>query len=324
MKKVILGIHGLGNKPPKSLLEHWWKLSMTEGLIASGYKGVLPKFELVYWADVLHEKPLSLSEEDTGSAFHIDEPYVMGLKDTPSKIHDTRKKVVDFLGKTVNRVFLKEDLSLNYSFISDTLINRYFRDLEIYYSGNCTGKTELHCAAKKMIRERLSSVLEKYPNDEIFLIGHSMGSVVAFDVMTFMLPHFRVKTFVTMGSPLGLPMIISKIASEKKKTGHDTVHLQTPASVTGGWYNLSDILDKIALNYKLSEFFSENSYGVKPVDQLVVNNYEVNGKSNPHKSYGYLRTPEFSNILQKFILEERTLKKKNIHGKIVDFVRKRL
>ena len=31
MAKVIIGIHGLGNKPPKDILEKWWKLSIEEG-----------------------------------------------------------------------------------------------------------------------------------------------------------------------------------------------------------------------------------------------------------------------------------------------------
>ena len=40
-------------------------------------------------------------------------------------------------------------------------------------------------------------------------------------------------------------------------------------------------------------------------DFLVVNNYEIGGERNPHKSFGYLRTPEFSEVLNEFILSEQ-------------------
>ena len=43
----------------------------------------------------------------------------------------------------------------------------------------------------------------------------------------------------------------------------------------------------------------------------MINNYELNDKRNPHKSYGYLRTPEFSKVLYEFIKSEKlTLKQK--------------
>ena len=36
MSKIIIGIHGLGNKSRKALLEEWWKASIEEGLINIG------------------------------------------------------------------------------------------------------------------------------------------------------------------------------------------------------------------------------------------------------------------------------------------------
>jgi hypothetical protein len=116
-----------------------------------------------------------------------------------------------------------------------------------------------------------------------------------------------------MGAPLGLPYVISKIASEQKQRGNSANQMITPPGIIRNWYNFSDILDKVTFNYKLSDDFSENSYGVKPVDFLVVNNYEINGIRNPHKSYGYLRTNEFAKVLHEYIQAERlTMKEKVI------------
>lgn len=300
MAKVIIGIHGLGNKPPGQLLEKWWKMSMIEGLKLNGHNKRLPRFELVYWADVIHSSPQSESETDRSSPYYIDEKYTKAPVDFHAENHDTRKKVVSFLGRQMNRIFLNEDLSLNYSFISDTIMKKYFRDLEIYYKENCTLKTGQTAPANEIIRGRLAQKLQEHRKDRIMLISHSMGSIIAFDVLSFLTPHINIDTLVTIGSPLGWPLVISRIADEQKKMTGSVKHLSTPPSVVRGWYNYSDILDKVAFNYKLSESFKPNSHGISPTDILVVNNYMSNGTPNPHKSFGYLRTPEFSELLAEF------------------------
>ncbi len=320
MANVIIGIHGLGNKPPKKLLEKWWKLAMVEGLKTNNYNYVLPKFELVYWADIMYEEVQSISEKDDDSPRFIKEKYVQAPVDFPTENHNTRKKIVKFLGKQLNRIFLNKDLTLNYSFISDAIVSNYFKDLEIYYKEDCPDEDDKLCKVKDLIKNRLIKLLKKYSSDRIMLISHSMGSIVAFDVLSFHALNIPIHTFITSGSPLGLPVVISKIAVEQKQKLPGKGLMISPSSVTKNWYNFSDILDRIALNYKLADDFTENEYGVVPIDFLVVNNYEIDGKRNPHKSYGYLRTPEFSKILNEFIQTEKlTLKQKAI-GIITFFI----
>ncbi|MBL6962795.1 MAG: hypothetical protein ISR55_03160 [Bacteroidetes bacterium] len=321
MACVIIGIHGLGNKPPKKQLEHWWKLAMMEGLKTHGFHTKLPNFELVYWADILNERPLSESEKDKNSPYFLKEKYRRASKDFPMESHSRRKKIIDFIGKQINHLFLNEDLSLNYSKLSDAILQTYFRDLDIYFTQNCTLDNASICKAKDLINNSLFQLLEKYKDDEIMLISHSMGSIIAFEVLNFEATHIDINTFITIGSPLGLPVVISKIAAEQKKGGADLTHIRTPATVKKFWYNFSDILDKIALNYQLSDDFYENEQGIKPIDFLVVNNYEMNGKRNPHKSYGYLRTREFSTILNEFIMKNKFSRKKFVFQKSGQFIK---
>ena len=47
------------------------------------------------------------------------------------------------------------------------------------------------------------------------------------------------------------------------------------------------------------------SNNVKPVMELVHNDYESNDIENPHKSYGYLRTPEMAYIIEEFLQRGR-------------------
>ena len=132
-----------------------------------------------------------------------------------------------------------------------------------------------------------------------------MGSIIIYDALTFILPELKIDTLVTMGSPLGLPIIMSQIAAEKRLKPNIKDKLKTPAVVQGNWYNFSDLEDKIAMNYNLADDYDKNANGVQAADFIVNNNYVVNGKRNPHKSYGYLRTPEFAEVLSEFLLREK-------------------
>jgi hypothetical protein len=314
---VIIAIHGLGNKPPKTVLEKWWRLALIEGLKTNKYNTALPEFEMVYWSDILYEKPLDTAETDAESPYFIDEQYTKAPEHFPVEDYSTRRKVVDYMGKQMNRIFLNDDLTLNYSFISDVIINRYFKDLEIYYQDTSFGINKPEGKVSELIRERLYKKLQDHRNDNIMLISHSMGTIIAFDVLTFLLPDIRINTFITMGSPLGLPVIISKIAAEQRKRRFSDNVLRTPPGIIRNWYNFSDILDTVAFNYKLSDYFHCNKTNIRPIDYLIVNNYEINGKRNPHKSFGYLRTPEFSKILNEFVLEEKLSIGQKIARKIV-------
>ncbi|MBU8891530.1 MAG: GPI inositol-deacylase [Bacteroidales bacterium] len=316
MAKVIIGIHGLGNKPSKETLQNWWKESMQEGLKNSGQNVELPKFELIYWADILHEKPLDETITDEKHPLYLNEKYVLGKEISKNVNHDLRKKILDWYDETADKIFLNEDMTINYSFIPDTIIHGYFKDLEAYYLNNMITSDGIFILARDQIRNRVIDILQKYRNDDIFLIAHSMGSIIAFDILTFNLPKLKINTYTTIGSPLGIPFVRSKIALEQKVVLNDDYKLKTPPGVQK-WYNLSDLEDVVAINYSLKDDFDENKSGVKAVDFIVNNNYEIENEKNPHKSFGYLRTPEFSNILLKFIQQ----KEKGIFPKIKEIFR---
>jgi len=208
-----------------------------------------------------------------------------------------------FIEKQIDKLFLNEDSTINYGFISDFIIRKYFKDLGIYYDKKNDINNNL--CVRDIIRERLSSLLNKYKNDEIFLIAHSMGTIVAYDVLSLELTEAKINTFITIGSPLGIPIVISKTAAEyKKKFGKEFIP-STPENIIKNWYNFSDLRDKVAMNFNLADDFKGNNLEVKVTDVIITNDYRINGEANPHKAYGYLRTPEFSKILFEFLISDR-------------------
>ena len=316
MSKIIIGIHGLGNKPEKDILEKWWLQSICEGLRKVDRFNYEPKFKIVYWADILNKKPLSQYIEDSENPFYLDEPY------SPSSSHikhaqtSKRKKFLGFLEDQLDKIFLNDDLSTNFNFISDLIFKKYFLELDVYYAKQPPVNDKSFKSVKEIIRNRLVLELKKYKGDEILLIAHSMGSIIAYDVCNFSAPEIDVDTLVTMGSPLGIPIILSKIAEEQKLTNPSIKKLKSPPNITKAWYNFADVEDNVALNYNLADDFEANDTGVKVIDNIVVNDYVIRGERNPHKSYGYLRTPEFSNVLADFLERDA--------GKLALWLRKKL
>ena len=302
MAKVIIAIHGLRNKPSKEMLEKWGVLSIKEGLQRLNVEVDLPKFEVAYWADILYDKPLSPNEKNKKSPYYLREDYTPAHDISRTGVHPYKRKISLFLKKTIYAIFLSHKYKLRFSFISNKFIHNNFKDLEIYFTDGCDDEYTDDCKKRDRINDRLVKALKQHKNDDIFLVAHSMGSIIAFDVLSFIVSHnITINTFVTMGSPLGAPFVISRIAKlyESKNQGH--IKLQTPESVTNRWYNFSDISDPIALDFKLSDDFSANSKGVKVKDFIVENTYRKNGKANHHKSMGYLRTPEFAKALVEFV-----------------------
>jgi len=306
MSKIIIGIHGLGNKPQKDLLEEWWKSAINEGFELAGIKAPKFKLELVYWADLIYDQPENLEITDKKDPYFLEEPYTLSPHPKlPEKDTSFRKKILQFIESQLEKVFLNDDFSLNYKGVNDMIMHRYFKELDLYYSD--TGKQR---TLKQNTRQRLIKVLEMYKFDDILLIGHSMGSIIAYDVLQFELKRQSVHTFVTMGSPLGLPFIRTKITDEMK-VNYEDITIRTPYCISNAWLNFADLEDKVALNFDLSNDFAPNSRGISPTDFEVINDYESRGVRNPHKSFGYLRSPEFIQQLHLFLKEKTpfTLKK---------------
>ena len=301
MKKVIIAIHGLRNKPPKNLLENWAKASIKEGLKNSGKNIELPLLELVYWADILYDKPLSPNEKDKNSPYFLDEVYTPENKKSVNGNFYVRLQLVKLLKHFIYKIFLKKNYKLRYPFLAKNFIHNNFRDLEVYFTEDCENNLSPDCELKRRINQRLIDLLKKHHNDQIFLIAHSMGTIIAFDVLSFIAKETKINTFVTMGSPLGAPFVISKIAHSSKLVNQGHIKLQTPEAVYRKWYNFAAIKDNITLDNKLADDFKPNSRGVRVVDTLIHNTYQMNGVFNPHKSFGYLRSPELIDALIDFI-----------------------
>jgi len=176
--------------------------------------------------------------------------------------------------------------------------------------------------AKDIIRKKVGEVIKLHKNDEIFLIAHSMGSIIAYDVLTFIIPEIKINTFATIGSPLGLPMVRSKIVAEMENPKVIDKMLPAPDNVNKYWFNFSDPEDKVAINYDLNDNYYANKEGIQPMDFIIHNNYEMNNVRNPHKSFGYLRSAELSTEIYDFLISEKQSIMKRLLKSLSEFFSK--
>jgi len=303
MSKVVIGIHGLGNKAPRETVELWWRNAIREGLRSRAYFHPMLDFKLIYWADILHPKPLDPREEDKDDPLFLEEPYIPAEEFEPQPVDYRRKQWLDFVEKQMDSLLLKKDMTINFPMITQSILHRYFKDLGEYYSDNGESSSEIVNNIQDLLRARVARELRRYQDSEILLIAHSMGSILAYDVLTQVTPEIEIDTFITMGSPLGLPVIMSRILAEQEKMEKQFSKPSSPDNIKEHWFNLSDLEDLVAINYNLADDYAPNSHGISALDMIVHNNYQNNGKRNPHKVYGYLRTPECAKAIHEFYVK---------------------
>jgi hypothetical protein len=302
MKKVIIGIHGLGNKPDAALLQDWWLNAIHKGLERIGKPRKNIPLKMVYWADISFSEPLDPEITVSADPLFLKESYAAGQASPPSrKGRQLRMHVLKFIEKHIDRLFLNKNLTEKFPGASAKIIEHYFAELNTYYTHECVSLKNEDCSAKAAIRDRLLNILEEYAGYEILLMAHSMGSIIAFDVLSDPSVDLTVNTFVTMGSPLGMPPIVVRNFEAQKAFLPQLKKPEAPNCITTHWYNLSDRRDTIALDHTLRDDYGSNQQGVKAIDLLLRNDYKINGETNPHKSFGYLRARETAGMIDVFL-----------------------
>jgi len=123
---------------------------------------------------------------------------------------------------------------------------------------------------KQAIQKRL---VEKVTSDTRVIIGHSLGSVVAYECVCAH-PEWNVQTLVTLGSPLGMSPIIFNALTPSPESGKGIY------PKVKRWVNVADQGDIVALEKEL-----EPKFGLV-VDRLVHNGWES------HSATRYLNAKE--------------------------------
>ena len=170
--------------------------------------------------------------------------------------------------------------------ISDNVINRFLPDLGAYFGYRMVGSE-----VRQRLQALLVPALER--GDEVCLVAHSMGSVVAYDVLWKLsrmseyahLHDARLSLFVTLGSPLGEPGVRTQLYDSNEPDDgcfpNNIVH----------WHNFAAADDFVSHDQKLADDFARmrRTTALKTLKDHFIYTFWVGSSGlNPHKLYGYL------------------------------------
>jgi hypothetical protein len=156
------------------------------------------------------------------------------------------------------------------------------------------------------IRSRLRAAIEKAwsAGDRVLLIGHSLGSVIAYDTFWDLSREpggveRRVDLFVSIGSPLSTHFIRRRLHGAGRE-GLDAY----PANVRR-WVNLAARGDMTSLRPRLKPFFHEMlELGLLESFEDYVdldNFFRADFGLNAHEAYGYLALPTLAEIVGDWV-----------------------
>jgi len=117
----------------------------------------------------------------------------------------------------------------------------------------------------------MTQIIDGLPKDEkVVVISHSLGTIVAYDLMRRLRHQVKVKLLLTAGSPLGIEIV-------KRRLGPPLICLPN----VDKWVNASDREDFVALQTKLTS----TTFGC---DKIQNNDQLDNGDEDAHDILKYL------------------------------------
>lgn len=314
MANKIICIHGLASKPPEAILVDNWKRCISHNLhlydpVAfpdPNATALRDSIEVVYWANAIPDH-LEDDEDYTDALSDcIDE--LIALREAKAEIFHLPKKWK--LSKLSKSFLLSAASTMSSAFsIKDDIAEKKLVEARLYRHDQYIADE-----IRKPLIEAITSAWDA--GDDVMILSHSMGSFIAYDVLWQLSRRneyaayrdSRIRYFVTMGSPLGDGYIQSLLFGDRYE---DESERHYPANVDS-WLNFSAYGDAVCHDGTLNDDFQKtmehlgllSSSAMSGRDYVKLWNpfVSVSGKSNPHKSYGYLVQPKLAKWMRSFLL----------------------
>lgn len=258
----ITFIHGIANKPEVNKLKKIWLDALSNDLFNSGdgidLGAVGVTTSMIYWADVLYDKPDEILQESVSDFESVEEVANKSIADPDMSwrehLSDQDRALVDSLAAKLSFDVLVND---NYQpdekdiaktleriplpwFVKRRMMKWLLRDVHHYlFNYESSPRTGENYKVQEEIRRRVLGKLNEVNSDKHIVISHSMGTVIIYDCLKRIVDCPAIDGLMTVGSPLGIDEVQDKLAPEwSRQNGF-------PEKLRGPWINVYDYLDPV-------------------------------------------------------------------------------
>ena len=237
------------------------------------------RFTLAAWNHTYYKRDISLQDEL---------PWIDRLLQTPQASALDRAEAKSWSNWAVKLMYALGDRFHGLiRFIPDPRIKAMIADTARYFDN----ADDIACAVREIVKQPLRDAMFK--GDRILLIGHSMGSVIAYDALWELAHienmHGKVDLFLTLGSPLGMRYVqrhLLGLSGRAKRYPH-TIRR---------WINVSAEGDLVSVDQTVSDDFSGmiDAGAIEHIEDFcrdIYNTYRNRKGLNVHRSFGYLVNP---------------------------------
>ena len=160
-------------------------------------------------------------------------------------------------------------------------------------------RNNIACDIREQLKQELRPILKNKNTNSVLLIAHSMGSVIAYDVL-WELSHLEGLpgkiNFLTIGSPLGMNYVQRRLMGNQY-----TGKKKYPTNIRN-WVNISSEGDITALDRIFADDFSEMRKleiieSIEDHCEGIYNFFHNDKGLNCHRSYGYLVNPAVGKVI---------------------------
>lgn len=279
---LILYVPGLKSKPPPGIhAKELWKC-LVEGVrrvdsdTAAHMHEYANAFDIVGWNYDFYGVHRDIGLDRAGIAGVLEQERA-----TPRDIAAAttlRRRAVRWLYQLADRLpFLIPQ-------IADENLELHLRDLRRYVNN----VDDIAEATRRLVKLPLRAASKS--RRPILLIGHSMGSVIAYDALWQLSrkpggEELEIDLFITMGSPLGERTI------QRRLLGRGAVGAARYPGNIRRWVNIAAVGELTAMDMQLANDYAEMvDLGLleEIVDYEVYNYFHHDGELNVHAEYGYL------------------------------------
>ena len=282
---VITGIHGISQQYAGGFkLTTVWYEALRDGLTAAGHRSVAEalskdQVRVAFFGDLFRpggamtgqDPPLGAADIPPG----VERDLMTGLYEAAVSQDPSLGPPVGAMGPGMAAVQVM---------LERLLRSRTFaRVSQRGFIGNL--KQVSRFLGESAIKDRVLARVHQEVDDQTqVLIGHSLGSIVAYEYLCQFQPR-SVTLFVTLGSPLGIPNLIFDRLTPAPIHGHAA----WPGALSR-WVNVADPDDIVALRKELRGLFTASSGG-------TLEDRQVDNGDEPHAADRYLNAAQTGNAI---------------------------